>query len=131
MSDQTAFNKSRTVATMNSGVSLLLGVCVVAVTLWQFPESARAEEPNPVENDFYRMVSFDVPKEIMLEAGGVELLPSGELAVATRRGEVWLVDKPLRIPPPTPRSADSLTGCTKCLGSFNVMVGCMPLSVAS
>ena len=56
--------------------------------------SARADEQNPVENDFYKMSSFDIPKEIMLEAGGVELLPNGSLAVATRRGEIWLVDKP-------------------------------------
>ena len=94
MSNQTASTKPRTEMTTGSGVPLLLGVCVVTLTLGQFTLSARAEEPSPVENDFYRMVSFDVPKEIMLEAGGVELLPSGELAVATRRGEIWLVDKP-------------------------------------
>ena len=94
MSDQTVFDKSRTATMMGLSVPVLLGVCVMTLTLGQFTVSAWAAEPNPVENDFYRLVSFDVPKEIMLEAGGVELLPSGELAVATRRGEVWLVDKP-------------------------------------
>ena len=57
-------------------------------------EPTWADEQKPVENDYYRMTSFDIPKEIMLEAGGVELLPNGKLAVATRRGEIWLVDKP-------------------------------------
>jgi hypothetical protein len=59
-----------------------------------FPMMVGADELNPVENDYYRMSSFDIPKEIMLEAGGVELLPDGTLAVSTRRGEVWIVDKP-------------------------------------
>ena len=53
-----------------------------------------ADDHKPVENDYYKMVSFDIPKEIMLEAGGIELLPDGRLAVATRRGEIWFVDKP-------------------------------------
>ncbi len=51
-----------------------------------------------VENDFYKLVSFDVPKEIMLEAGGIEILPNGQAAVSTRRGEVWLLDKPFADP---------------------------------
>src|SRR5437660_381913 len=65
-------------------VSLIVGLCV----------HARAEDQNPVENDLYKMVSFDIPKQIMLEAGGIELMPDGKLAVSTRRGEIWLVDKP-------------------------------------
>lgn len=53
-----------------------------------------ADDPVPVENDYYRMTAIDIPKEILLEAGGIELLPDGKLAVCTRRGEIWLVDKP-------------------------------------
>lgn len=58
------------------------------------PFAVAGDEQNPVENDFYKMDSFDIPKEIMLEAGGLELLPNGSLAVSTRRGEIWIVDKP-------------------------------------
>ena len=41
---------------------------------------------NPVENDYYRLIPFEIPKDIMLEAGGIELLPDGKLAISTRRG---------------------------------------------
>lgn len=67
-----------------------LMVCLLAIV----PMSAWADDANPTEKDFYPMEAFDIPKEIMLEAGGVELLPNGKLAVSTRRGEIWTVDKP-------------------------------------
>ena len=84
------------------GVSLRIprrGICcpyamIVVALLQSAPFAAWGADPNPVENDYYKMSSFDIPKEIMLEAGGVELLPNGTLAVATRRGEIWIVDKP-------------------------------------
>ena len=67
-------------------VFALLAVCIPVIF---------ADEQKPVENDFYKMISFEIPKEIVLEAGGVEILPDGRLAVCTRRGEIWLVDNPL------------------------------------
>lgn len=70
--------------------STSLVLCLLAI----LPCSTLADEQNPVENDYYKMVSFDIPKETMLEAGGIELLPDGKLAVSTRRGEIWFVDKP-------------------------------------
>jgi glucose/arabinose dehydrogenase len=35
---------------------------------------------------------------VVLEAGGLELMPDGQLAVSTRRGDIYLVDKPLADP---------------------------------
>ena len=32
------------------------------------------------------------PGEIVLEAGALELMPDGKLAVGTRRGEIWMID---------------------------------------
>jgi len=60
---------------------------------------ASAADKPPVESDYYRLIPFDIPKEIMLEAGGIELLPDGKLAVSTRRGEIWMIDKPFADPP--------------------------------
>lgn len=67
---------------------------------------AQALDKTPVENDFYRLISLDIPKEIMLEAGGIELLPNGQAAVCTRRGEIWLIDKPFADPEGTVKPAD-------------------------
>ena len=46
------------------------------------------------ENDYYRMTTIPIPEGVVLEVGGLEMLPDGRLGVATRRGEVWLVENP-------------------------------------
>ncbi|SFF47755.1 c-type cytochrome [Thermoflexibacter ruber] len=57
--------------------------------------SQSSETPKlPTENDYYKMVTLPIPEGIILEGGGVESLPDGRLAVATRRGEVWLIENP-------------------------------------
>jgi glucose/arabinose dehydrogenase len=76
---------------------LTLALALVA-TLTLSP-AVHAADKAPVENDFYRLIPFEIPKDIMLEAGGIELLPDGKLAISTRRGEIWLIDKPFADPP--------------------------------
>jgi glucose/arabinose dehydrogenase len=44
------------------------------------------------EADFYRIVTLPIPKDIVLEAGVIELLPGKKLAYATRRGEIYFVE---------------------------------------
>src|SRR3954468_11629677 len=46
------------------------------------------------EEDFYRMFTLPVPENIILEVGGMAAMPDGDLAVCTRRGEVWIVSNP-------------------------------------
>ncbi len=53
-----------------------------------------AAQDLPVEADFYQLTAFHIPAEAHLEAGAIELLPDGKLAVSTRRGEIWLVEQP-------------------------------------
>lgn len=48
----------------------------------------------PSEADFYPVTTFRPPDEVSLEVGALELLPDERLAVATRRGEIWLVEHP-------------------------------------
>jgi glucose/arabinose dehydrogenase len=47
------------------------------------------------EDEYYRLIRFPMHDRIVLEAGALEFLPDGKLAIATRRGEVYLVDRPL------------------------------------
>ncbi|TCK82628.1 plastocyanin/azurin family copper-binding protein [Albibacterium bauzanense] len=44
------------------------------------------------ENDIYRLSTVPIPQGLLLEVGGMTFLPSGSLAVSTRRGEVWIID---------------------------------------
>ncbi len=68
----------RTLATL---VVLLLAAC-----------SAFAQS---IEDDYYKIIRFPMQDRLVLEAGALEWLPNGQLAVATRRGEVWLLENPL------------------------------------
>ena len=45
----------------------------------------------PVEEDYYRMHKIPIPDGIVLEAGGIEVMPDGRLAVGTRRGDIYMV----------------------------------------
>lgn len=49
----------------------------------------------PKEDDYYKILRFPIPEYMSLEAGGLEWMPDGKLAVSTRRGDVFLLDKPL------------------------------------
>ena len=49
----------------------------------------------PQESDNYRIVLVPNPQDILLEVGGMSFTPDGRLGVATRRGEVWLIDNPV------------------------------------
>lgn len=50
-------------------------------------------------SDYYRILTYESPKGLNLEAGGLAPLPDGRLAVAIRRGEVWIIEHPLAEPP--------------------------------
>jgi len=46
------------------------------------------------EDDYYKVTTLPIPEGVVLEVGGLAVMPDGQLAVATRRGEVWLVENP-------------------------------------
>jgi glucose/arabinose dehydrogenase len=61
--------------------------------------SARADDKNPTEADYYQILTFEPPSGIVLEAGSLEWMPDGRLAVSTRRGEIYMVENPLASDP--------------------------------
>jgi azurin/glucose/arabinose dehydrogenase len=71
------------------GVALLpLGV---GVAFAQRPaENAIAAK----EAEYYRIFTVPLPEGVVLEVGGLETMPDGRLAVATRRGDVWMIENP-------------------------------------
>lgn len=56
------------------------------------PVHAGSKAKLPVEDDYYKMIRFDLPKGEVLEGGALEVLPDGKIAYGTRRGEIWLID---------------------------------------
>ncbi|MCD8540545.1 MAG: hypothetical protein LRY55_12855, partial [Leadbetterella sp.] len=71
---------------------------ILFVTLLLLGLHATAQE-SPKEEDFYKIVTLPVPEGILLEVGGVEMLPNGSVALATRRGDVWIIDNPTSVKP--------------------------------
>lgn len=73
---------------------LIAGMIMPLLMLW--PGSGLAQDPAPVESDYYSIVDLPIPEDIVLEVGGMDVLPDGSLAVCTRRGEVWIIENPSR-----------------------------------
>src|SRR3954471_5229610 len=70
---------------------LLAGLIALS---FAFAANAQGKKPakNDAEDDYYKILRFETPPGEVLEAGAIELMPDGKVAVATRRGEVWMID---------------------------------------
>jgi glucose/arabinose dehydrogenase len=60
---------------------------------------AQPAPKGPSEDDYYKLLRFDFPKGEVLEAGAIENMPDGKIALGTRRGEVWMIDNALAADP--------------------------------
>ncbi|MEH6678906.1 MAG: c-type cytochrome [Sediminicola sp.] len=66
---------------------------VVTITVLLALSHTNAQE-GPTEEDYYRLTTIPVPEGILVEGGGVLTLPNGNIAVCTRRGDVWILENP-------------------------------------
>lgn len=48
----------------------------------------------PKEEDYFKITPMLTPENAMLEVGGLAVLPNGDLGVATRRGDIYIVENP-------------------------------------
>ncbi|CAZ97186.1 MULTISPECIES: sulfocyanin-like copper-binding protein [Zobellia] len=60
------------------------------------------------EAQFYSIVDVPIPKDVVLEVGGMTLTDDDKLGVSTRRGEVWVIDKPYSKSPSYKRFASGM-----------------------
>ena len=70
-----------------------LSFLLTAASVSGFSASAVAQE-SPMEEDYFRIMNVSSPEGAMLEVGGLTVLPSGDLGVSTRRGDVYIVENP-------------------------------------
>lgn len=74
---------------MNYSLTILLGIGLL------FTSSADLfAQESPMEEDFYKIFRVSSPEGTLLEVGGLTMLPNGNLGVATRRGDVYIVENP-------------------------------------
>ncbi len=62
------------------------------------------------------MVTLPVPKDCVMEVGGLAFRPDGKLLACTRRGEVWLIDHPESEDPDTMKFKLFASGLHEALG---------------
>lgn len=72
--------------------------------------------PASREGEFYPVHSVLVPDDVSLEVGGLDVLPDGRPLVATRRGELYIVDGAYDTPPFRARFARFAEGLHEPLG---------------
>jgi len=51
-------------------------------------------QESPLEEDFFKISRISTPEGILLEVGGLAVLPNGDLGISTRRGDVYIVENP-------------------------------------
>jgi cytochrome c551/c552 len=71
---------------------IYLPLCIVWSLTFLY-QAARAQE-SPMEEDYYKIMKVSSPEGTLLEVGGLAMMPNGNLGVATRRGEVFIVENP-------------------------------------
>ena len=86
----------------------VLAVLVVGlVALGRVSAEEGAARP-ATEADFYAIEKLAIPPQAFLEVGALEWLPGDRIAVASRRGEIWVVDDPAGDAPKWTRFAHGL-----------------------
>src|SRR5262245_19524318 len=81
------------------------------------PAGAQTKDAKlPSEDDYYKLLRYDLPKGEVLEAGAVEALPGGKIAVGTRRGEIWVIENGLTDDPTRAKFTRFAAGLHEVLG---------------
>ena len=60
------------------------------------------------EDEYFEIIDIPIPENVLLEVGGMTNLPNGNIAICTRRGEVWIVSNTENIKPTFKRFAHGL-----------------------
>ena len=87
-----------------AGAVLALLLSSIAVA----PACAAEPLKKPTEADFYKIEQLKIPPDAFLEVGALEWLPDNKIAVASRRGEIWIVSDPAGEEPTWTRFAHGL-----------------------
>ncbi|MGV8878785.1 MAG: plastocyanin/azurin family copper-binding protein [Sphingobacteriaceae bacterium] len=69
---------------------LVTFLCMNAAIAQKPSDTTRTQK----EGDFFTIRTLPIPADIALEVGGITFLPNDALAVATRRGDVWIISNP-------------------------------------
>ena len=95
---------------------LTLPLAATLVLMLALAVPAQQKPKPPTEADYYKLTTLPIPPGVVLEAGGLELLPNGRLAVSSRRGDIYLVENPLSGSPKSMKFTRYAQGLHEVLG---------------
>ena len=74
----------------------LCATIIMAQTTMSSPQNRTGSDTSrkQTEDEIFRLRSVPIPQGLALEVGGMTFLPNDALAVATRRGEIWIISNP-------------------------------------
>ena len=49
-------------------------------------------DKNPVESDYYPITTIPLPEGEVIEVSGIDILPGNKVAIASRRGDIFVGD---------------------------------------
>ena len=75
---------------ISRGNLLAILSATLVVSLSVEAASKKADE----EAEYYPITTFELPEESYLEAGAIQLMPDGKIAVSTRFGDIYMVSDP-------------------------------------
>lgn len=101
--------------TLREFVCLLLPIAVCAFGPLRAEEVGERWGTEEREREYYPIVNIPLPKETVIEAGAIAVLPDDRVAVGTRHGEIWLIDG-VDAPKPTPRFHRFASGLDEIFG---------------
>ncbi|MEO6148859.1 MAG: plastocyanin/azurin family copper-binding protein [Mucilaginibacter sp.] len=96
--------------------NILMPFCMTAAVGLTAQAQQKAAKMAPAEKDYYRIISLPIPEGIELEVGGLALLPNGNIAASTRRGDVYIVENPYMLNGGTPYFRKFASGLHEALG---------------
>ncbi len=69
-------------------------VCFLCFLLFLSATGRGLAQESPLEEDFFKISRISTPEGILLEVGGLTVLPNGNLGISTRRGDIYIVENP-------------------------------------
>jgi cytochrome c551/c552 len=73
-------------------IALLLNILIVSISM--IPYTKKTVANPPTEDDYYKIVKLPMPEGLVMEVGGMTTYPNGDIAVCTRRGDVYIIENP-------------------------------------
>jgi hypothetical protein len=80
---------------MRRWFALLLLACLLLLPSLSSGQGKGKKKPPAAtgsEAEYYKILTYTPPEGQVIEAGAIEIMPDGKVAVGTRRGEIWMIE---------------------------------------